>query len=378
MKILQVSSLFPPHIGGIEHHVWSLSKRLAEEGQDVTVYTSNVPKSKKYEVVSGIKIHRFYSLFSPLNNQITPGLFYKLIKENEFDLIHVHSHLHLSTNITVFSNIFSKKPIVLTSHGTVTYLDWKKFINSFYNRTFAKWVLKSADKIIALTSKQADILENLGANRDNITIIPNWIDFNTINSNTNIERFIELHQLQNKKIILFVGGLISRKGINYLIDAMKYIESDSILLIAGGEIQGHLNVKNLLEKQAKNLGLKNVIFLGRLSKENLECAYTIADVFVLPSLSEGLSLTLLEAMAYGKCVIATDIPGNSDVIQNGKNGILFSTGNSLELAEKIDCLMSNEELRNKMGTAARIEIDKNYNLDNAYNKILEIYTNIRK
>lgn len=374
MKILQVSSLFPPHIGGIEHHVEVLSNKLVENGHEVTVYTSNVPKSKRYEVINGVKIYRFQSLFSPLNNQFIPGLFLKLISKNRFDIIHVHSHLHISSNITVFSKIFRKRLIILTSHGTVNYEGWKNNINVFYNKTVAKWMLKSVDKIIALSLKQADILEYLGADPCNITIIPHGIDLSQINLARDTEKFKSLYGLNDKNIILFVGGLIPRKGINYLIAAMKYVKSDSVLLIVGGELQGHPGVKEALEQQVKKLGLKNVVFLGRVSKDDLERAYVISDVFVLPSISEGLPLTLLEAMAYKKCVVATDIPGNSDVIQNGKNGILVEAGNSQELGEKIDYLLANEGLGGKIGAAARKEVEKKYSWDVAFNKILEIYT----
>lgn len=375
MKILQVSSLFPPHVGGIEHHVETLSNKLVENGHEVTVYTSNVPKSKRYEVINGVEIYRFKSLFSPLNNQFIPRLFFKLIGKNRFDVIHVHSHLHISSNITVFSNkIFEKKPIVLTSHGTVDYEGWKNIINVLYHKTMAKWIFKSVDKIIALSQKHADILESLGANSSAITIIPHGIDLNQINLTGDTEKFKSLYGVNDKNIILFVGGLIPRKGINYLIAAMKYVKSDSILLIVGGELQGHPGVKNALEQQVKELGLeKRVLFSGKLNRQDLERAYLVADLFVLPSLSEVFGLVILEAMSYGKCVIASNVLGPSIIIQNNKDGILFEVGNSLELAEKIDYLLVNEGLRKKIGAAARKEIEKNYNWDAAFNKILEVY-----
>ncbi|MDY6894137.1 MAG: glycosyltransferase family 4 protein [Thermotogota bacterium] len=378
MKILQVSSLFPPHVGGIEHHVSELSGRLVSEGHDVTVYTSNVPKSKKKEIIGGVKIFRFKCIFSPLNNQFIPGLFFRLISGNEFDIIHVHSHLHISSVISVLSTRFRKRPVILTSHGTVEYSGWKNIINMLYNGTIARWLLSSADKIIALSSKQSDILVNIGAKQEDIVVIPNWVDLSKISLNINTEEFLSSYKLNNKKIILFVGGLIPRKGINYLIDSMKHVKSDSILLIIGGEIHAHIGVERLLKEQVKRLGLDNVLFLGRVPIEDLECAYNVADIFVLPSLSEGLPLTLLEAMAYKKCVVATDIPGNSDVIKNNENGILFEVGNSAELAEKIDYLLEDDILRGKMGKNARLNIEDKYSLDLAYMKILDVYKEVQK
>jgi len=376
LKILQISSLFPPHIGGIEQHVWSLSNRLAEEGHEVTVYTSNISKLKKFEIVNGVKIFRFSCFFSPLNNQFLPGLFFKLISKNGFDIVHVHSHMHISSNIAFFSNIFRNKPIVLTSHGTVTYSNWKNIVNVLYNKTMTRWMLKSADKVIALSPTQAVLLESLGANSKNMTIIPNWIDLNKNKSKINSKNFKNQHRLNNKKIILFVGGLIQRKGINYLIDAMKYVDSDSILLIVGGEIHGHKGVETSLKEQVKMNNLKNVLFLGRISKEQLECAYSVADIFIIPSLSEGLPFTLLEAMSYKKCVIAADIPGISDVIRNDKNGILFEPRNATQLGEKINYILKNHKIRKKLGENAREDIEKKYSFEVNIKKIIELYEEI--
>ena len=379
MKILQISPFYPPHIGGIEKHVWELSNKLANAGHKVTVYTSNVPKSKKYEINNEVQIYRFKSFCSLLNNHFVPGYLFKLINATTFDVIHMHGSLHFSSNITAFSKIFKKSPIVLTTHGAkVNYQDWKRIIETLYNKTIGKWTLKSADRIITPSLKEVNLLERLGVDRDKIIVIPNWIDLNKISLNLNAEEFKNLYQLHDKKIILFVSGLIPRKGINNLIDAMKYVKSDSILLIVGGELPGHPGVKRLLEEQVKKLGLKNILFLGRVSKEHLECAYIVADVFVLPSLAEGLPLVLLEAMGYRKCVVATDIPGNSDVIKNNKTGILFESGNSMELAEKINYLLANERLRKEIGDAARKEVEKNYNFDAAFDKIVAVYKMVAK
>lgn len=380
LKILQVSPFYYPHIGGIEKHVWELSNKLVKAGHRVTVYTSNVPISEKHEIDKGVDIYRFKSYYSLLNNHFVPGYFFKLFGDNRFDIIHMHGALHFSSNITAFSQIFKRCPIVLTTHGaTGDYQGWKGIAEALYYKTIGKWTLNSADRIITPALKEVDLLKSLGMNRDKIVVIPHGINLNQIFLTGDPEKFKRLYGSNNKKIILFVGGLIPRKGINYLIDAMRYVKSDSILLIVGGELQGHPDVKKVLKQQIKELGLKKrVLFLGRLSKEDLEKAYIAADLFVLPSLSEVFGLVILEAMSYGKCVIASNVLGPSTIIKNNENGILFEARNSMELAEKIDYLLCNEGLRKKIGAAARKEIEKKYNWDAAFNKILEVYMAVQK
>jgi len=376
MKILEVTALYPPHIGGIENHVETLSKNLVELGHDVTVYTSNIPKSKNYEKCTGIEIYRFHCYFSPLNNQFTPGIFLKLIKNNDFDIIHIHSHLHLSSNIAAFANIFKKNSIILTSHGTGNYVGWKNALHILYNKTIGKWMLRSADKIIALTPQQAKILESLGATHDIVDVIPHGIDLNKIELAHNLDKIKESYGLSGRMVILFVGALIPRKGVNYLIDAMEFVNSDAVLLIIGGELLGNKDFKITLENQVKRKKLENVIFLGRIPQEELELIYAMADIFVLPSLSEGLPLTLLEAMAYKKCVIATNIPGNSDLIINNFNGILYNPRDPLYLSKIINYLLENPTVREKLSKNARADIEKNYSLDVSLKKTLNLYKEV--
>jgi glycosyltransferase involved in cell wall biosynthesis len=265
-------------------------------------------------------------------------------------------------------------PIVLTSHGTVNYEGRSAMIVDIYNSIILKWMLRSVEKIIALTKTQAQILETLGADRKCIAVIPNGIDLAKIHNFDQPYYFGNLMNFKDYKIILYVGSLIPRKGISYLIEAMRYVDPDAILLIAGGSINGHNGYDHTLKSQAKSLGSKkNIIFLGRVSNEELECLYNIADIFVLPSLSEGLPYTLIEAMSYKKCVIATNIAGNNDVIRNLKTGLLVNPKDPWELSDKINFLIAHDELRLTLGISARREIESHYDLNKVYRDTKKIY-----
>jgi glycosyltransferase involved in cell wall biosynthesis len=377
MKILQVTPLYPPHIGGIEKHVSQLSQKLVELGHQVTVYTSNIPKSKEYELVKGVHIYKFNSLCSPLNNQITPALFFKLISKNNFDIVHIHSQVHFSSNITVLSNIGRRCPIILTSHGVPEYKEgWKKTVNILHDKTITKWMFKSTDKIIALSVKHKEILENLGADPDKVEIISNWVDMKDINFNIDVDGFKKLYHLEDKKVILYVGGLIPRKGINFLISAMEYIEKDAVLLIVGSEMKAYKGMKDSLKKQVKDLGLNNVFFLGSLTDEDLQRAYSVSDIFVLPSTSEIFGLVILESMVYAKCVVASNVSGPSSIIEDHKNGFLFEPGNALQLADKINYSLSNPQVLKDIGQNAKSMVENKYNINITVQKILDIYNEV--
>jgi glycosyltransferase involved in cell wall biosynthesis len=379
MRILQVSPYYPPHVGGIEYHVEALSQELVKAGHEVVVYTSNVPKSRKYEVVAGVEIYRFNCPFAPLNNPIMPGLFFKLVSRSSFDVIHTHGHFHMSSNLVAFSNVFTRRPFVLTSHGAIlNYQGWRGVIETLYHASIGKFTLKSARKVVALTTTQAEILEKLGARNRDIIVVPNWVDLCQISSNADMEEFRRTYKLGNGQVVLFVGGLQPRKGVEYLIEAAKHAKTRPTVVIIGDEGPGYRGSRANLEKHVLDLGLKEqIMFLGSFAREELAAAYEAADLFVLPSLAEGLPLVLLEAMAHGKCVVATNVPGNRDVVKDGWNGVLVEPQNSLELAQKIDLLLADEKMRRRLGTHARQDIEQNYSSGVIIGKLLSVYLDVQ-
>ena len=378
MRILQVTPFYPPSVGGIEVHVETLSRKLTNAGHQVTVYTANVPKSHKRESIKGIDINRFHSWLGSFNNQFTPGLFFKLIGDRNYDVVHIHSHVFLANNMAALSKNFNRLPMILTSHGAIPgYKSIKHTIEIIYNATAGKWTLKAMDKVIALAPSQADILARLGARRKDIRIIPPGIELSQFHPDGDSREFRAMHGLENRKIILFVGTLIPRKGVEYLIEAVKYVKSKPLLLLVGGEIPGFFGHQKFLEDRARELGVdKDVRFLGHFTRDQLEPAYLAADLFAHPSFIEGLPIVIMEAMAYGKGIVATDIPGNCDAIKDGINGLLCRPGDAHDMAQKIDLLIEDSELQHKLGAQARQDAILNYGWDSVLKKIMDVYTEV--
>jgi len=186
------------------------------------------------------------------------------------------------------------------------------------------------------------------------------------------------HRLVGKKVVLFVGRLLPVKGLNYLMEAAKQAETKPTVVIIGDEAPGYAGCLESLLQQVKRLELEErVLFLGRFAREDLEAAYEAADLFVLPSLGEGLPMVLLEAMAHGKCAVGTDVPGNRDVIKDGWNGALVEARKPAELARKIDALLGDDNLRASLGAQARRDIGRDYTSDAVMKKILDLYEEVR-
>ena len=380
MRILQIAPFYPPHIGGIEFHVEALSRKLAEAGHEVVVYTSNVPRTTNSETVNGVQVRRFAAPFLPLNNPFLPTLLPALLRDNKFDVVHAHGHFHTSTTFVVISNLFRRRPIVLTCHGAILeYRGWKRGLERVFNKSVGRWTLRSVDRVIALTPTQEEMLEGLGARRERIIVIPSWVELPAIVSARNAAGFRAAHKLGDKRLVLYVGRLLPVKGLAYLIEAAKQAQTSPTVMLIGDEAPGYAGCRESLVQHVKRLDMeKQVLFLGRFAREDLEAAYEAADLFVLPSLGEGLPLALLEAMAYGKCGIATDVPGNRDVIRDGWNGSLVEARDSVALARKIDVLLGDDGLRARLGAQARRDIEQNYSSASVLNKIVDVYREVRE
>jgi glycosyltransferase involved in cell wall biosynthesis len=380
MRILQVTPFYPPHIGGIEYHVEALSRKLVEAGHEVTVYTSNVPKTRKHEVVDGVEVYRFKCPFAPLNNPIMPGLFFKLLRSSKFDIVHTHGHFHMSSNMVAFSTLLTGRPFVLTTHGAILgYHGWKRAIEVVFNKTLGVFTLRAARKVVALTATQAEMMKDLGADPRKTVVIPIWIEMDQLKPLGDAQSFRNAYSLGDRRIVLFAGRLLPIKGLEYLIEARKFTRTSPVIVIVGDEAHGYPGTRQALQEKVKMLGLdEQVMFLGSFSREKLAAAYKAADLVVLPSLAEGLPLVLLEAMSLGKCVIATRVPGNIDVVKDGWNGVLVEPKNPRELAEKIDLLLTDSALREKLGAQARRDIEQNYSSQAVLDKILELYHEVEK
>ena len=367
MKIIHVCERFPPSIGGLENHVYNLSYELSLRGHQVTVLTSDIKNisflkidraDKSYEkITDNFKVYRFkaYPPRIPYASAygIIPPLIRKLIKL-EPDIIHIQSYMLIHSDITSILSRMKKIPSVRTIHtfGDVPPRPHLGLLMKFYIHTLGKMNLKFANKIIVLAPHAAEYILQLGIDKEKICIIPNGIEYTRFSNMPTSHSFKKNYGFDGK-MILFVGELSSRKGVQYLLKSMPKVLreiSDTTLVIVGIDrgFQSHLKVLS------HKLGIGNkVLFTGSVSNERLLEAYSACDVFALPSEREGLPTVILEAMASGKPVVATNVGGNPYVIEDEVTGFLTNYADETKLADAMIYLLENDEVREKMGKDAK-------------------------
>lgn len=387
MKIIHVCERFPPSIGGVENYVYNLSQELSSSGHDITVLSSDIISKSGNSIVRGGKS------YERLNNNLDvyrfrtypPGIYYasayaifpSLIQKILYikpDIINVHSLLFPSDIAALTARIL-QIPYVVTIHGFGSSNSGNiyRFLSHSYLCTLGRKSLNSANRIITLSPNGVRYLQKLGIESRKIQIIPNGIDIERFQLNADSLKF----KKNSDNVILFVGSLTLQKGVHHLIRSMPMIlrEIPNARLIIVGPDYGY---RKHLEDLAKDIGLiSRVLFTGPLYGDELCAFYHLCDVFCLPSSREGLPTVILEAMACGKPIIASNVGGIPDIVENNISGILVDYGNEKKLARSIIKLLSNKSLLNNMGCRG-IEIVKNYSWTQIGKEIESVYQGVLK
>ncbi len=372
MKIAQVTPYFYPHVGGVESHVLTLSERLVKNGHHVTVYTSCFENLKEKDIFNGIKIVRTKQIASIFATPITPKI-KKAISSENHDVIHAHTPPPLTAYYAAKAAKRSKIPFVVTYHCD---LELPKFIGkvatAIYQRTFSRYTFKRADRIIVHTKTYGATSRTLW--KFDETVIPSAVNPNRFNKDLDFTEIEKRHGLSGKKVVLFVGRLVGHKGIDYLIDSATITPKDVRYVIVGkGPYMDKLK-KRVKEKKVEH----KVIFTGRVPFEDIPKYFAACDVFVLPSISrlEAFGLVILEAMASSKPVIVSNIPGVTEVVMEGQQGLHVIPMNAQDLAEKINILLSNKQMQVRMGEAGRRKVEEEYTWDKVVGQIEDVYKSV--
>ncbi|MEM2915100.1 MAG: glycosyltransferase family 4 protein [Candidatus Bathyarchaeia archaeon] len=215
------------------------------------------------------------------------------------------------------------------------------------------------------------IVELYGVDEEKVRVVPNGVDHEVFKPIEGLGVFRKSLGIEGKHCILFVGNLIPRKGVHFLVEAAKHVlrnEKNVVFLVVG---DGPL--RNFLISYSTRLGVRgNFVFLGKVHDSVLPLVYNCADIFVLPSLQEGQGMALLEAQASAKPVIAFDVGGVRECVKHGETGLLIKPY-SFELGEAILKLLGDEALRVRMGVSGRRFVCENFSWDIFAEKIFNVY-----
>lgn len=345
MRILQVTPFFEESYGGTERYTYFLSNALANNGNYVTVYTSylNIRHSRKIRKNPNLFIHRFYTLKNIWGVNPLAFIFpHVLWNASYFDVIHVHSYIYFLSNQAALAKIYRETfsmpfpPMFLHIHGGIGFPPntkiphYQKIIKRIYDQTLGRITLEAADAIFVMSNIEKQMLtKHFNWKKDNFYIIPNAVDDRLLKYAKQMEK-IKVTNPDKTFTLIYVGDLEPWKGVENLIHMMQILVrsiKDIKLKIIGDGSQRHY-----LEKLATGLP---IWFSGYLPHEYVIKELANADIFVFPSLWEGMPTAILEAMALKVPVISTFIGAIPEIITNNVSGILIRPNDPKALAQAV-------------------------------------------
>jgi len=367
MKIAQIVCAFHPYKGGIGNIANKYSEILRQAGHNITTFTPDYKKIGNEKNITRLNPWLKYG-----NGAFLPQLFFILKK---YDLIYLHYPFFGSAEIIWLIKLFNKNvKLIIHYHMDVK---MSSFISTFLglpSRLIRNSLFKKADFITCASLdyvKYSQIVNLYKKYKNKFIEIPFGVDINKFKPSP-------VNKTKTTFQILFVGGLDKAhyfKGINILLEVIAKIEIKNLTQNWELNIVGDGDLKSQYQNQAKKLNISNRInFLGKISDEKKIKIYQQADLFILPSINknEAFGLVLLEAMASGIPVIASNLPGVRTVFQDEIQGYLVEPNNIINLKEKIEKILNDSELRNKMSQAARQLAKEKYNLENVKNKLTNL------
>lgn len=385
---LAVFNTQPPHLyfGGVERRIMETTKRLQAEA-DVTIYSGTKAGFKASTNINGSIVVPCKSTdrVFPLDNFFFNRSLTKDASTLKADVYEAHAVSAYGLPAKL-NKLGVKKPFIHTIHGVLAdeYEQAKmnghqtlrgSIANRFmrYLASLEKQTAKNATLIVTISEYSLEKMQQYyDVDADKIRIVSNGVDIEEFKPIDNVSTTKHQFGLGNEQCILFVGSLIPRKGLAFLIEAAKKVvavHADTKFIVVGdgplrGQIDSSLKAANLTN---------NFKFIRSVEEDELPTLYNLADIFVLPSIQEGQGIVLLEAQASGKPVVAFNTGGVKEAVRNGKTGLLVERGDNGGLAEGLLKLLDNKSLREEMGAEGRRFVSENFTWDICAQRMLKVY-----
>jgi len=330
--------------GGLEQVIINMVKQLDRSKYNLSLCSLWTPVPEMFEKIKALELPCFildkgegfnYSLVFKLS---------RLFRKEKIHLVNSHD---------VGATLFAAPAARLARIRKVIHVDHSQIKNKKKFLFIYSWILKNQVTFSITVSKDLEelLISAFGVDDERVMTIPNGIDVESFSENQDISYLLDEFELgKDEKVIGSIGRLTEVKGMKYLLEAFKKVlvrVPESRLFIVGeGELRGDL------EELAETLQIRGkVVFTG--IREDIPALLNLFDLFALPSLWEGQPLTIIEAMAAGKPVVATDVGGSSEILNSGEYGILVPPADSDALARSILKMLEEREFAQKFGNDAR-------------------------
>ena len=390
--VCQVIHSFYPLLGGAERVAESLSRGMIERGLDVVLATRHHRGVPRYERIANVPVYRLgvgslevYDTSTMLRTRTVAGnikrggmlrmissliyilhtALWLLLRRPKCSIIHVHS-IDSPLFAAMLIRVLTKRKLVVTIHGELARLKENRL------GKLKLPLLKNLDGLIAISSECGRQMLTEGIEASRVHWIPNGVDVEqfkppTAEEKTALRRAYDYDM--DDRIVLYVGRLINLKRGDLLIRAWNSLSAiTGAHLIIAGDGPERPKLEDLVRSSALN---DSVRFVG--ATDDVLTYYQMADIFVLPSLSEGLSVALLEAMSCGLAVIVSETPGNLQVVELGVNGLSFPVHEPALLETCLLDTLSDVSLRTSLGEAARRTIVRDYSIEAVVQAHLDLY-----
>ncbi|HEV7454636.1 MAG TPA: glycosyltransferase [Candidatus Saccharimonadales bacterium] len=339
--IVHITPYYLPKLGGMERVAHELVTATASAKTPVTVITSTIGAGAAPRIVTNghYRVERLRALFVA-NTPLMPSLFFRLLRFPRTSVFHMHVAQAFVPEVALLAAKIKGIPFIAHFHLDTAPSGRWGFLVAPYKKLLFPRMLQAADRVVVFSEEQKTLVtDKYGVSPERVAIIPNGVG----------EQFFAGGQrsLGAKPRLLFVGRLDAQKNVAFMLRSLDGIsEQFETHLVGSGQLSGEL------KKLAKKLKLDDVHFDGRADGEELMAQYRKADVFVLPSNREGMPLVLLEAMAMGLPVVATDVTGTRDLVANGKNGLLVPLNNEAALRDALLQVAGDKDIYKHMSEAA--------------------------
>jgi len=364
-RLLLATYVYPPTFGGVEKHSQSLARELTRRGHEVHIVTSEVagqPARERDE--AGIEITRVPvgtgSRYRRMATYVTGMSLAALRARNQIDVLHVQQALYPAAAMAVRSRAM-RKPLVVRNTGSGEH----GAVQLMGRLPLGTTGLRAIGRLATTVSLSPEMTDELrGARFREIHEIPNGVTIPAEIDRSAARRALGISE--TARVVVYVGRLAQEKGTSLLAAAWPHVTTANAQLVVAGDGPD----RSMLE------GLAGVRIDGFV--RNVSDYYAAADVFVLPSESEGISNALLEAMAYGLSCVATAVGGNRHVIANETVGTLVPPMDAAALAATIDQLLGDPEQARRIGRAARAHVRAHWSFEAMVDAYERLYSRLAR
>ncbi|GGJ75764.1 glycosyltransferase family 4 protein [Deinococcus aquiradiocola] len=346
MKIAHVTATFPPYWAGTGNVAYHNARLLHERGHEVVVFTASTPRDA--EMQFPFEVRRLPAVFRIGNAPLTPGLVSAL---RGFDAIHLHYPFIFGAELTALAARRYRIPLMITYHNDLLAGGARGLIFRAYTATSQPLVLRQADLLLGTSRDYAEhsFFSSTTPRGANFAVLPNGVD---------VQQFLPGTR-SGERYALLVGGLDSAhhfKGVRVLIEAVSRLPDARAVIVGDGDLRGEY------EALAARIAPGRVRFAGRVPPAELARLYGEATVGVLPSTTQGeaFGMVLIEAMAAGAPVIASNLPGVRTVVEHGRDGLLVEPGDVDGLTRALATLLGDPGQAREMGARGRAKVHRLY------------------